>query len=250
MIALFDSGTSRLHFSWWDGKKLKGVKHVSYPESFDFLPSVISNLLDETLPDKVIACSVSRKWREPLFEAVENVVPGKLYVARTASDLNVRVSYEKPETYGVDRALADYAAYGIIHDSCVVVDAGTGVTVDAVASDGTVIGGYIFPGRTMMSDAVSSKTGLLSVTFDKDFEGIGNNTESSIKSGVSIGFSAAVKCLISLAVKIVECDNRIFITGGDAEYLIKSFDFPIKHKPHIVLEALGYAADSLPVYTR
>ena len=250
MIALFDSGTSRLHFSWWDGKKLKGVKYVPYPESFDFLPPVVSNLLGETLPHKVIACSVSSKWREPLFEAVENVVPGKLYIARTASDLNVKVSYEKPETYGVDRALADYAAYRTFNDSCVVIDAGTGVTVDAVANDGTVIGGYIFPGRTMMSDAVSLKTGLPSVTFDNDFEGIGNSTESGIKCGIKIGFFAAVKCLISQAVKAVECGNRIVITGGDAEYLIKSLDFPVKHKPNIVLEALGLAADNLPGYTR
>ena len=249
MIALFDSGTSRLHFSWWDGKVLSGVTHVPYPESFDFLPPLILNLLGDTTPHKVISCSVSSKWREPLYEAIENIVPGKLHIASTVSDLNVKVSYDKPETYGIDRALADFAAYGMFQDSCVVVDAGTGVTVDAVSRDGAVIGGYIFPGRIIMSEAVSLKTGLPAVTFDNEFDGIGSSTESSIKLGLTIGFSAAVKSLISRAVNAVECDNRIVITGGDAEYLMKSLDFPVKHKPHIVLEALGLVADSLPEYT-
>lgn len=246
MIALFDSGTSRLHFSWWDGTDLKGVTHVIYPESFDLLQPIVTNLLRETIPHTVIVSSVSSMWRKPLFEAIENTVPGKLHIVSSASDLHVNVYYDEPETYGIDRALADYAAYRIFQDSCVVVDAGTGVTVDAIAHDGSVIGGYIFPGRTMMSDTISVKTGLPGVTFDNEFEGIGNSTDKSIKLGLTIGFSAAVNSLISRAVDAVKCDNRIIITGGDAECVIQSLDYQVNHKPHIVLEALGLVANSLP----
>ena len=249
MIAIFESGNTRLHFSWWDGELLGEVFQLSYPESIDSLKNVILNLLGETVPDRVAACSVSSQWREPLFDAINSIVPGKLHIARTASDLNINILYDNPGTYGIDRALASYAAYHMYRNSCVVVDAGTAVTVDAIKHDGTVIGGYIFSGSPMLASSLSSETDLPRVKLDEACEGFGNSTETSIKHGIAIGFSAAVNMLVQKAVSTVDCDERIIITGGDAEYLKECFNFQVVHKPHIVLEALGLVIDKLPKYT-
>lgn len=272
MIALFESGSTGLHFSWWDGTEIKEVVRKNYPDSFDSLRSIILNLLGETkyhsatIPDRAAACSVSSKWRESLFETVNDIVSGRLVVARTASDLGINVSYDKPETYGIDRALAAYGAFQIFQNSCVVVDAGTAVTIDAVALDGTITGGYIFPGSDMLAAALSSKTDLPKVSLGEapvlrsppeqklrrtkdEGEGIGNSTVTGIRLGISMGFSAAVNHLIKSAMKISESDNRVVITGGGAENLIQCLTFSAYHKPHIVLEALGLVADMLPKYT-
>ena len=269
MIALFDSGSTRLHFSYWDGTALKDVINITYPDSIKLLRNIVSDLLSEIIPEKIAACSVSSKWRECLFETINNIVPGKLVVARTASDLGMKVSYDKPETYGIDRALAAYGAFHVFQNSCVVVDAGTAVTIDAIDSDGSVIGGYIFPGSEMLANVLSSNTDLppvrpacQSCTADRRTrtmeggdvstrdvnEGIGNSTETCIMYGITMGFASAVNHLIKNAIDSVGSDNRVLITGGGAEVLKKYLTFPVKLKPDIVLETLGLMADKLPEY--
>ena len=42
------------------------------------------------------------------------------------------IRYDSPDTLGLDRLLAAYAAHCICKSACVIVDAGTAVTVDAV----------------------------------------------------------------------------------------------------------------------
>ena len=248
MIALFDSGSTRLHFSYWDGKALKDAINITYPDSIKLFRNIVSDLLSETIPEKVAACSVSSKWRECLFETINTIVPGKLVVARTASDLGMKVSYDKPETYGIDRALAAYGAFHVFQNSCVVVDAGTAVTIDAINIDGTVIGGYIFPGSEMLANALSSNTDLPDVSTGDVNEGIGNSTETCIKYGITMGFTSAVNHLIKNAIDSVGSDNRVILTGGGAEVLKKYLTFPVKLKPDIVLETLGFMADKLPEY--
>ena len=249
MIALFDSGSSKLHFSWWEGEAIKKASAIPYPESPVLLRDTVSNLLGGTVPDKVAACSVSSKWREPLFKAIQDVVPGTLSIARTASDLGVIVSYDKPETYGIDRALASYAAFQIFQGSCVVIDAGTAVTLDIIAPDGTVSGGFIFPGMDMLASSLSNSTDLPEVFFDNANEKIGKSTISSITSGITIGFYGAVNRLINHAVEIAGSKATVVITGGNAESLKQHLTIPVEHKPHLVLEALGHVVDILPKYT-
>jgi len=248
MIALFDSGSTRLHFSYWDGTALKYVINITYPDSIKLLRNIVSDLLSKNIPEKVAACSVSSKWREPLFESINDIVPGKLVVAQTASDLGVRVSYDKPETYGIDRALAAYGAFYVFRKSCVVVDAGTAVTIDAIDSDGTVIGGYIFPGSEVLATALSSNTDLPEVSPGDTGKGIGNSTETCITFGITMGFASAVNHLIINAIESVGSDNRVLLTGGGADDLKKYLTFPVELKPDIVLEALGLVADKLPKY--
>ncbi len=250
MIALFESGSTILHFSWWDGIKIKDVINIPYPDSFESLKNAVSDLVGGVVPEMIAACSVSSKWREPLFEAINDIVPGRLVVARTALDIGVKVSYDKPETYGIDRALAAYAAFRMFQDSCVVVDAGTAITVDVITPDGTVAGGYIFPGIDMLTDTLSSKTDLPMVSIGEVNDGIGNSTVTGITFGISMGFSAAVNHLVESAMKIADTkyrsanDNRIVITGGGAEYLKQCLPFSVYHKPHMVLEALGLVAET------
>ena len=248
MIALFDSGSTRLHFSYWDGTALKDAINITYPDSIKLLRNIVSDLLSEIIPEKIAACSVSSKWRECLFETINTIVPGKLVVARTASDLGMKVSYDKPETYGIDRALAACGAFYMFQNSCVVVDAGTAVTIDAINSDGTVIGGYIFPGSEMLANVLSSNTDLPDVSTGDVNEGIGNSTETCIKYGITMGFASAVNHLVKNAIDSVGSDNRVLITGGGAEVLKKYLSFPVKLKPDIVLETLGLMADKLPKY--
>ena len=248
MIALFDSGNSRLHFSWWDGKKVKEPVCISYPGTVEELEKIITNFFCGSVPQKIAACSVSSHWREPLFKSLARKIPGRLVVAHTARNLGFKALYDKPETIGIDRVLAAYAAYHLFRDSCIVIDAGTAVTVDAVAKDGTFAGGYIFPGTGLLSWSLSEKTALPRISSADTCGSIGNSTETCISSGIAIGFSGAVSELIKKAATAVEHTARIVVTGGGAEQLISCLPVKAVHKPHLVLEGLGYASDKLPAY--
>ena len=176
--ALFESGNSRLHFSWWDSGRVIDTVSMPYPETTDALEDIIGNLFSSKTPDRIAACSVSSRWREILFQAIERKAPGKLVVARTVYDTGINVVYDKPETIGVDRVLAAHAAYRFFGDTGVVIDAGTAVTIDAVAADGTILGGFIFPGPDILSRSLSEKTDLPGVSASDSCDGIGSTTES------------------------------------------------------------------------
>ena len=247
MTALFDSGNSRLHFAKLDGGRLIEPVNVPYPDSADELPEIIKNVLKGKNPGKIAACSVTSKWREHLFNALDGISPGKLVVARTVYDIGMKVVYDKPEQLGVDRVLAAYAAHRLFNDSCIVIDAGTAVTVDAVTEDGTFAGGFIFPGQDVLSWSLTVKTDLPYISPAVVCEGIGNSTESCISKALNIGFAGAITELVNKAAAFVGGTDRLMITGGGAEILQSCLPFKMLHRPFLVLEGLGCLIDFLPI---
>jgi len=248
MIALFDSGSSYLHFGWFDNGMVSDTASIPYPDSPRKLADVVLGFLSGRATDIAAACSVNSQWREPLFRTIDRHVPGKLHIAVEASDIDLTVQYDQPSHYGIDRALAAHAAYGFFRDSCVVIDAGTAVTVDAVAQDGSVMGGYIFPGGQTLLHGLTEKTALPPVSIDYDSTGLGTSTERCISYGLSIGITGALTRLIEHAAGYVSCGERVILTGGDAESLMKVLPLHMVFRPYLVLEGLGLTAEKLPKY--
>jgi len=246
--ALFEGGNSRLHFAWWDGSGIVGPVDVRYPGAGDGLSELVADLLKGRTPEKIAACSVSSRWREPLFMALDGLARDGLVVARTAHDVRMEVRYGRPETIGIDRVLAAYAAYRLHGDSCVVVDAGTAVTVDAVSGDGRLLGGYIFPGRELLSRALADGTSLPLVEPSDGCMEVGASTETCISRAVTAGFAGAVAGLVERASGAAGAAGRVVLTGGDAEILRNSLPREVSWRPHLVLEGLGMVMDTLPGY--
>ena len=73
-------------------------------------------------------------------------------------DLPIKVLTEAPEQTGVDRVLNVAAAYEQIGKACVVVDAGTAVTVDCCNDAGRVPRRGHRPGRAPQLEALHEKT--------------------------------------------------------------------------------------------
>ncbi len=130
MTALFEGGNSRLHFAWWDCGEISETRDIAYLDYPGDLSGMISTLIGYRAPECMAACSVSPVWGEPLFRTLDSIYPGIVRIARTSVDAGVKITYDRPEMYGIDRALAAAAAYHEVRGACVVVDAGTPVTVD------------------------------------------------------------------------------------------------------------------------
>ena len=139
--------------------------------------------------------------------------------------LPIRLDYKTPETLGADR-VADACGAAGLHpgEACLVIDAGTCITVDFVDADGTYHGGAIMPGLRMNLQALHTFTAKLPLI---DIEGVekapvlGRSTEESILAGTLGATLLALAGYVAL-YKEKAPNLRVLLTGGDAERLIAS----------------------------
>lgn len=87
------------------------------------------------------------------------------WVKASAQACNVINGYTEPEALGTDRWAALIAAWHIQHAPCIVVNAGTAVTVDALTQTadgkGEFLGGLILPGLNLMQASLGMATAQL-----------------------------------------------------------------------------------------
>lgn len=242
--ALFDGGNTRLHCGWWNGRELIGTEDMQYPVNPLELQKMIENWLKTSSFDKMAVCSVSPPWKEPLFRALSSVAGKKLMIVSHPSDIGMTVGYDRPETIGIDRVLAAFAAYRHFGRACVVVNAGTAVTIDAVDEGGVLCGGFIFPGLAALSSALTGKTALPSVVPFESMEGIGHSTEKCIAAAASQGLIGAVERLVDLAATEISGDT-VAVTGGTGAFIARHLLRPSTLFDNLVLTGLGLVSNEM-----
>ncbi len=148
-----------------------------------------------------------------------------VYQITSASRLPFKSAYTSMDTVGVDRLCNVAAAKRhFLDNNTLIIDIGTCVKFDLLSSEGTYLGGSIAPGIELRYRSLNDYTNKLPLL---DFKGavplIGQNTQSSIHSGIINGMSNEIQGMIS-RYEIDFDQLQVFITGGDASY----FDFPQK----------------------
>lgn len=242
---LFDSGNSRLHYAFWDGSRLVNIQNIIYPERVETLQETISSILSDNPCGSVLACSVSGMWRKPLFSHLTQLVPGRFYAIEKPHNVGMTVMYANPDTIGIDRVLAAFAAYRHFNDACVVVGAGTAVTVDAVDESGVFLGGYIFPGLEILAGSLTGKTSLPYVPPSVIPEEIGHSTESCLANAAATGFVGAVDALVKKASRAADCTTNIAVTGGSGSLLYEHLTFEAEYIEGLVLQGLGLVYNTM-----
>lgn len=141
-------------------------------------------------------------------------------VLKSDTDLGIKVNYNPVTDVGADRianALAAQAKYG---GSCVVVDFGTAVTVDAISEDGVYLGGAIAPGIQISLDALFARAARLrSVELIAPPSVIGDTTSASLQSGIIYGYTGMVDALVERFLEEMNGNARVIATGGHAEII-------------------------------
>ncbi len=182
---------------------------------------------------------------DPVAQAVAEIaerVTGQS-AAWMERDVNIPIGRQlDPEALvGEDRLLSAAGAYEQLKQACVVIDAGTAVTVDFVDGAGTFQGGAILPGARMMLGAMHEKTAQLpQVSFARPDEAIGHNTVEAMRSGVFHGIRGAVRELAEKYAETYQAYPKIIATGGDAAELFEGYDLVEAIVPELTL--LGMAA--------
>ncbi len=162
---------------------------------------------------------------------------------RVEDDVPIAVGRQlDPETIvGDDRLLNAAAAYDVLKQACVVVDAGTAITVDFIDGAGTFHGGAIGPGAQLMLDSLHQRTALLpEVQFAPPTEPIGHNTSQAMCSAVFHGLRGMVRELVEQYAEHAGTYPLVVATGGDAPRLFAEYELIDRVVPELTL--LGLAA--------
>jgi type III pantothenate kinase len=147
-----------------------------------------------------------------------------------------------PETItGIDRLLNATAAWSLCSQACVIIDAGTCVTVDFVDGEGTFHGGAIAPGAMMQLTSMHDGTSALpEVAFEAPLhEAFGKNTAQAMLQGVFHGIQGMVRQLCEQYAMRYGAYPHIIATGGDAETLFKEDDLVEQIVPDLQMQGIA-----------
>jgi type III pantothenate kinase len=159
-----------------------------------------------------------------------------------ASQAGVTNGYDEPSRLGADRWAALIGARARVGSACVVVNAGTAITVDSLSRDGQFLGGIILPGLETMLHALEVRTaGLRRLPGShRDFP---TTTADAMTTGVVDAAVGAVQRVQGRLALLVRGEVRTLLSGGAAESLRPHLADGCECVDQLVLEGLRVAAE-------
>lgn len=169
------------------------------------------------------------------------------FAKSSASACGIKNGYETPEQLGIDRWAALIGAWHLKKTSCVVVNAGTAITIDALIANGTqaefnkaeFIGGMILPGLDLMQKSLHTGTAQLpSVTENALNTGniFGKNTQQAMVNGALAAATGAINTMRSAVQNMYHQTPQIILSGGNADLIQQNF-FK-EDQPNTVMESI------------
>ena len=245
MKLLIDLGNTRLKCALWDGSALRfigALPHVGDDVQLDFDTlwkdvGSVSEILIASVASAVVGDQVARK-------ALERFGVKPAFVLSPASACGVRNAYAEPDRLGIDRFLGLVALHAIQSGPCVLASCGTALTLDALAADGSHLGGLIAPSPPLMRDALTGATARLSTPQAARVVERADNTGDAIESGVWLAGAALLERFVARATTTFGAAPAVVLTGGGAERLATLIEPAHRVDAELVLRGLAIYASS------
>ena len=156
--------------------------------------------------------------------------------------------YARPDQLGADRwaslvaARQRSVATDLFPPSCVVVNAGTAVTVDALDFNGVFRGGFIMPGPRLMLRALAENTSALKV-LPGEFREFPDSTGDALYTGAIQAVCGAIEQMRRL-VDTNPAQVRVYLAGGAAGEIAPRLNPPVEVVDNLVLEGVLALAEA------
>lgn len=191
---------------------------------------------------EVAGATVNPALTESVEHAVKEVTGKDMEWVGKEIELPIKVLTKEPGLTGVDRVLSVAAAYEQLGKACVVVDAGTAVTVSFCNDKGEFLGGAIAPGARLQLQALHEHTAKLPlVDFAKPDGEFGSDTTSALQHGVYHGIRGLVKEVVENFATHLSTWPELIATGGDAELLFGGWELTHAVSPDLTLYGIALA---------
>jgi type III pantothenate kinase len=245
-VLVINVGNSRLAMGTFAAGQLERVQRLGNDQRNDWEGAIAQAWAG--ISGKPGAAVAGASVNPPLIESVEHAVMQatgqQIQWVGKDLDLPIKVLTDAPAETGTDRIINIAAAYEQMQKACVVVDAGTAITIDCCNDEGDFIGGAIAPGASLMLSALHENTArlpLVSLEIPKRVPG--KSTVEAIQSGVYHGIRGMVKELVEAYATELGTWPDIIATGGDAPRLFEGWELIHAIAPDLTLYgiALAYA---------
>jgi type III pantothenate kinase len=184
-VLLADIGNTRIHI--YDGDE---VIHLTHKEAME-----------------------RYKNRKLKYITVKHQLKEELACLKNWEDISELMQIENEySTMGIDRK-----ALCLSHKNGIFVSAGSAITVDVV-EEGRYMGGFLLLGLRAFVDAYASISPALEIEINREV--LLNQLPQTTKDGISYGIISSIKMLIEKH----QSDKKLYISGGDGEFLASFFD--------------------------
>jgi type III pantothenate kinase len=222
MMLALDIGNTRLKWAAFDDDAIVSRGAMFIAEIDQFLERAdVSALKPSTIAGSHVANAATRRRIEEQLASLGHAVQ---WIESTATACGVRNGYEDAARLGTDRWAALIAAWQRKLAPCLVVSAGTALTVDHLDERGEFLGGAIVAGYHAMLGGLAGNTAALSVDAG-DWVALPKNTRDALATGAIDAMAGAVergyrRLRTSLQARGVATAPRIVLTGGSAYRLL------------------------------
>jgi type III pantothenate kinase len=172
------------------------------------------------------------------------------WLTASASACGVTNAYARPSQLGADRWASLIAAWQrsniteLFPPACVVVNAGTAVTIDVLDAQGVFRGGLILPGVRLMLRTLAENTAALK-SAPGEFRDFPDNTADALHSGAMQAICGAVEQM-RRQIDTNPSQVRVYLAGGAAMELAPHLNPPIEVVDNLVLEGVLALAGVAP----
>jgi len=245
MLLAIDIGNTNISFGVFSQKfkinNHKIIKKFDLPVKTYSLVKLTKKLKTCPKINKIIICSVVPKLTKIVQHNLKTLIGIKAQIIGKDLIVPIKNLYHQPKQLGQDRLVNAYAASKLYPTPLVVIDSGTSITLDVVSKNSTFLGGSILAGFQMSLDALKEKTALLpKVKLTQPTKLIGDDTKSSILSGIVLGTAASVCGLVKQIKQRTNKHTSVIGTGGSI-FLIKKYSgLKIKINQDLTLKGINF----------
>ena len=234
---VIDIGNSRTKLAVFEGRRLIRSEKFRQVDR-----TILNQYLNNNEIRKSIISSVNNE-----IAGLEDLLKEKTQYIRFSALLDIGIvnRYKSPDTLGLDRLAGVLGAKALFPNrNCLVIDAGTCITYDAIDKNGVYEGGSISPGLNMRLKAMHQFTGRLpEVELSEYNDWQGDDTVSAMLSGTLNGSAEEIKGFIEIYNSKYP-ELQVILCGGDAIFFdtrLKNsiFAHALKTEPDLVLIGLN-----------
>ena len=240
-----DVGNTRLKWALYESPRQGATLLAQGAEFLDHIDRLAEGAWAKLpAPKRMLGCvvagdAVKRRVVEQIDELWD--VPAH-WVVSSAQEAGLRNGYDHPSRLGCDRWVAMIGARHHMlsrgpASPLIVVMVGTAVTVEAVDTDGTFLGGLILPGHGIMLRALESGTAGLHVPTG-EVRPFPTNTSDALTSGGTYAIAGAVECMVQHLARHSGMEPVCIMTGGAGWKMAPSMTRPFELVDNLIFDGL------------
>jgi type III pantothenate kinase len=236
-MLVIDAGNSRIKWGVADGNGWLRRAWLATADAADFGGA----LKELPAPAHIVVSNVAGgRVRDALSRALARYSVAPLWASGCDEQCGVSSGYADPAQLGSDRwagLIGAWKLYGHAGRACVVVNAGTTMTVDALSSEGVFLGGVIVPGLDLMRASLDSGTAQLKLQ-QGAFYYFPDNTADAIMSGAINALAGAIDRMRGYMEETGQGGPLIVLSGGAAALIQPRLNTAVELVDNLVLEGL------------